>query len=1279
MNNCLEHCGILIDKCIIQNIGSDLLDLLHGNIQQQQLLPSISGLNDNDYQNISDISYNLKNIDNICNINKVSIPPEILEHFNHIKCHCMMGLFPEIGRAWLTIDSEIYIWTYNKVRDVAYYDGLSTVIVSVGLVSPKQGVFIQDVKHLLILTTPTEIIVLGVTFNTTSISQNRSQGNSTEELQLMNKPIFCINTENVAMNVVKGNYDGRIFLGGQDGFLYEIQYQAESTWFGKRFKKINHSQGVISTIVPNFLKVFSDNDPIIKIEIDNSRNLLYILTEKSSIEVWEIGTDSSCVRRLSKIMQSDIASICSNSLKTVDLNVFKPIKSITALTLNDSLHLNLLAVSHSGVRIYMSTSYDMKYNSGTNYDQASCRPKGLYVIHVRLPPGYTPNTTFTNTPKQIHSVFYDKNCTLFMSSQQHDQDMLWSLSTAAFSNKLQLSESSSIVPLDGIVWDVAEFSSTQRSTLKSALRIEQIIKKIVLLTNQGVHILTLQKPIDILQQLLTMCGGPHNDLIRDFFRVNSPVEACLICLMLACSKQYFNTETALWAIQAFVLYGGDVGINTTNVTTNMKQIKQPIFMSTPLNTERYNLMPQDPSLNSFSNINQTNMGGMNRYNFSAKHEAMYRYVSKIVLSIWKLPCIGKNMSSSLTSNDCNELLDDLNSIKNLFEANSINDLSYIHQSELLEGTLPASMYVTNAGNMNQNNLIEQIQCEEKQSLTFLNQFIKQVCEVISLWKILNEHNFELIMASLSPNFKNVLITSSFRDLIITRTDICSNLIIAVMNSYLNDNASVSTISAKLRENCPNLYRREDAISFKATEILIASKKYTNLEEKEQQFRIALQLCKDSAPNLQLSNICQQFILAGFYEGVIDLVATCAQKFDPENIALHYYKKEESSNDNKEEYIAFNGRKEFYKEIKILLDYVYQMICNENNNTGCNILQEQSNNVKIMKLVVHAMERKDCLLHISIYEWLLEHDMISELLNISEESLGEFLRRLAINNKDNIKIIDVLWKYYEKRSQHASAANILNNLATINSDSINLHQRIEYLARAVMCMRNDNTGYSATNGALLRDYEDKLEIARVQKIMLDTLQRQPQIESTNKAIASLNSTLFSITDLYTNFAEPLEMWESKLHILNCSHHNDPLLIESIWNTILEQSINNVLNSSEKMTYLLTKVENLVKEFSDSGHCFPLSFIVRKLEIISCGNRFPKGSIPTALYKMNIDLEFLLNFYTRMLALNERIWASEGNEWHLVESAQVVVESILTNINNFSSRNKFNLLLPKLVLS
>lgn len=74
-------------------------------------------------------------------------------------------------------------------------------------------------------------------------------------------------------------------------------------------------------------------------------------------------------------------------------------------------------------------------------------------------------------------------------------------------------------------------------------------------------------------------------------------------------------------------------------------------------------------------MGQSNVPGMNRYNFSAKHEAMFKYVAKILFSIWKLPCVGKNMSSSLTPNDCNDLLDDLNAIKNLFETNSINDLS----------------------------------------------------------------------------------------------------------------------------------------------------------------------------------------------------------------------------------------------------------------------------------------------------------------------------------------------------------------------------------------------------------------------------------------------------------------------------------------------------------------------------------------------------------------------------------------------------------------------------
>jgi nuclear pore complex protein Nup155 len=40
-----------------------------------------SGLNDYDYQNLSTLSMGLKNLNQITTVNKVAIPPEIMEHF----------------------------------------------------------------------------------------------------------------------------------------------------------------------------------------------------------------------------------------------------------------------------------------------------------------------------------------------------------------------------------------------------------------------------------------------------------------------------------------------------------------------------------------------------------------------------------------------------------------------------------------------------------------------------------------------------------------------------------------------------------------------------------------------------------------------------------------------------------------------------------------------------------------------------------------------------------------------------------------------------------------------------------------------------------------------------------------------------------------------------------------------------------------------------------------------------------------------------------------------
>ena len=58
--------------------------------------------------------------------------------------NCEMGIMAEIGRAWVAIDSYIYLWNYDNASDVAYYDGLSETILGVGLVKPKPGIDVHE-------------------------------------------------------------------------------------------------------------------------------------------------------------------------------------------------------------------------------------------------------------------------------------------------------------------------------------------------------------------------------------------------------------------------------------------------------------------------------------------------------------------------------------------------------------------------------------------------------------------------------------------------------------------------------------------------------------------------------------------------------------------------------------------------------------------------------------------------------------------------------------------------------------------------------------------------------------------------------------------------------------------------------------------------------------------------------------------------------------------------------------------------------------------------------
>lgn len=79
-------------------------------------------------------------------------------------------------------------------------------------------------------------------------------------MQLLPDPLYSIPTDNTYLLAITSTEQGRIFMAGKDGCLYEIAYQAEAGWFSQRCKKINHSKGSLSFLIPSLLQFSFSED-----------------------------------------------------------------------------------------------------------------------------------------------------------------------------------------------------------------------------------------------------------------------------------------------------------------------------------------------------------------------------------------------------------------------------------------------------------------------------------------------------------------------------------------------------------------------------------------------------------------------------------------------------------------------------------------------------------------------------------------------------------------------------------------------------------------------------------------------------------------------------------------------------------------------------------------------------------------------------------------------------------------------------------------------------------
>ena len=127
-----------------------------------------------------------------------------------------MGLFPEIGHVWMTVDNRLFLWNYEDQESFASYDfeDENELILTVVLVTPRPGVFIAEIEYLIALATTSKIILLGL----------RKLSKTADSYEICSTPL-AVSSDDIAILSMKGSDDGRLFMCGSDGNLYELEYE----------------------------------------------------------------------------------------------------------------------------------------------------------------------------------------------------------------------------------------------------------------------------------------------------------------------------------------------------------------------------------------------------------------------------------------------------------------------------------------------------------------------------------------------------------------------------------------------------------------------------------------------------------------------------------------------------------------------------------------------------------------------------------------------------------------------------------------------------------------------------------------------------------------------------------------------------------------------------------------------------------------------------------------------------------------------------------------------
>jgi nuclear pore complex protein Nup155 len=813
-----------------------------------------------------------------------------------------LGLFPEIHRAWAAVDNALYIWDYTQQNpELAGSDDFSANIVAVKLAKPKKDTFRGDVNYVLLVATTKEMHIFGVASSTSP------QGVTSVELYQTDMKISMSNlaTECIACCPTTG----RIFVGcSNSNAIYEMQYQKEERWFWSKCGKVNQTfPALLSTqIVSEAFSYAKDTyayatsginqEYSIQIEIDESRQLLYVLSNKSNIRVFHMlpesdyrffrlisdGSLKPVISKTKQNLMSDIAHIVQRStLLKNDLQIV----SISPVAKSESSRIALVAITSLGIRLYLSVTSGARFFPSSDDVEP---PSSMQIHHIKFPPSLQGSSKLTPRSGTITNgaISSDGQSLLSIGASRVDTDsqalkgttfaaryspgsQFFLISPTPDTFRLFISAPDTgrlpaVRPDIGPIQKFFEYgmgSSTSSGRAidiglttppfsaantptgfgnELALQFDRAPIEVAVLTNTGVQIYRRRRLVDSFAALLrtTTTEEDFESNVNQFRQHYSRIETCASALAVACGQ------------------ATDAGSDTArpNVISNPEVIE--------LARRTFIELGGKPDNVDIVGDNQSQVGNIR---ISARTNALVLYTSRLVRSLWKKPILGsvniagviKYTGSTIPVPKLQKISQDLTNLKEFLDSNK-SFITGLSGPEELSRAASVDEQVT-------------VQAEHR-ALTGQIQTLSNMIEAIAFLTQLFDQPFAEILASLPADIRDdfgrltydMLFTSSRGKLL------AKEVVKAIVNRSIEAGSSVESVADSLRRRCGSFCSQADVVTFKAQEKLQKSMDAgTETANGRSLLNESLKLFKqvaDSFTAQYLEAVVLQYLGMSFYAG-----------------------------------------------------------------------------------------------------------------------------------------------------------------------------------------------------------------------------------------------------------------------------------------------------------------------------------------------------------------------------------------------------------------------------